>query len=109
MAEQKTDEPCDHRNVETFMFTGDDLVASVAMWACADCHVRFYPACPTCVDVGHRNIVHTEPPLVVLALEVVAEDVPAFPAWGIEGPKVGQVYEVSGGPARWTGQYWERL
>jgi hypothetical protein len=30
------------------------------MWACADCHRRFYPACPVCVDVGHRNEAHVE-------------------------------------------------
>ena len=30
------------------------------MWACAKCGIRFYPACRTCVDVGHRNETHPE-------------------------------------------------
>lgn len=30
------------------------------MWSCADCSIRFYPACRTCVTVGHREEVHTE-------------------------------------------------
>ena len=25
------------------------------IWACSDCRRRFYPACPQCVTVGHRN------------------------------------------------------
>jgi hypothetical protein len=29
------------------------------MWACADCKLRFYPACLIC-GVGHRGEVHVE-------------------------------------------------
>lgn len=28
------------------------------MWACTVCHRRFYPACPECIDIGHRNEAH---------------------------------------------------
>lgn len=49
-----TDPPCEHRVITTW--TSDN--ATVAMWACAECSRRFYPACSVCVSVGHRNIVH---------------------------------------------------
>lgn len=45
---------CEHRDI-TRWATADG--AAVA-WACADCRIRFYPACPECVDVGHRNVEH---------------------------------------------------
>lgn len=28
------------------------------LWACTACARRMYPACETCVDVGHRNETH---------------------------------------------------
>lgn len=30
------------------------------LWACASCSRRMYPACETCVSVGHRNETHPE-------------------------------------------------
>jgi hypothetical protein len=30
------------------------------LWACAACSRRFYPACETCVDAGHRNETHPD-------------------------------------------------
>jgi hypothetical protein len=59
--------PCDHRNVEAFVLSKNYMrhkdgtttsLKDAVMWACAVCKVRFYPACPTCIDVAHRNIVH---------------------------------------------------
>ena len=32
------------------------------MWACAECGIRFYPACETCISVGHRNEKHEDGP-----------------------------------------------
>ena len=28
------------------------------MWACVHCACRFYPACPSCVSIGHRGESH---------------------------------------------------
>jgi hypothetical protein len=41
----------DCRHPSILRFVGDNLPS---MWACASCSLRFYPACPTCVSVGHR-------------------------------------------------------
>jgi hypothetical protein len=30
------------------------------LWACASCSRLMYPACETCVDVGHRNETHSD-------------------------------------------------
>jgi hypothetical protein len=49
---------CDHRLVHASTFAEGSLAGQVALWSCDFCQVRFYPACPTCVDVGHRNVVH---------------------------------------------------
>ena len=51
---------CRHGSIVTYAISdsGDER-----MWACADCMIRFYPACRECVDVGHRNEQHVEPPL----------------------------------------------
>lgn len=52
---------CEHAEIRTFRAVSEP--EDVVLWACANpyCSIRFYPACRTCVDVGHRNIVH--PPL----------------------------------------------
>jgi len=50
----RTPENCGHQRLERF--TPPD--EAFALWACGDCKLRFYPACPTCVEVGHRNVVH---------------------------------------------------
>jgi len=42
------------------------------MWACEDCRIRFYPACRTCVDVGHRFEEHE--PSVSAAMRQVVEE-----------------------------------
>ncbi len=44
---------CAHVSIRTLF----DDVGQPVLWACAnpDCSLRFYPACPTCVTVGHRN------------------------------------------------------
>ena len=46
------DAPCGHDRIVTYRGGG------VSIWACAGCSLRFYPACRTCVDVGHRNVEH---------------------------------------------------
>lgn len=53
---------CEHAEIRTFRAVSEPEV--VVLWACAnlDCSRRFYPACPTCVDVGHRNVEHVEDP-----------------------------------------------
>jgi hypothetical protein len=50
--------PCRHHDVATF-YQED---GARQLWACSTCHLRFYPACPTCVDVGHRNEEHVSDP-----------------------------------------------
>lgn len=40
------------------------------MWACNDCNIRFYPACPICIDVGHRSENHVDDQEWAAALEV---------------------------------------
>lgn len=45
-------ETCAHIVITTF----GDGENGPSLWACEDCRLRFYPACRTCVDVGHRNI-----------------------------------------------------
>lgn len=45
---------CAHIVITTF----GDGENGPSLWACEDCRLRFYPACRTCVDVGHRNIEH---------------------------------------------------
>ena len=65
-------DPCPHRVV--FTWTAEGL----SLWACSECHVRFYPACRTCVDVGHRNIEHVQPASAALlreALEASMNDI----------------------------------
>lgn len=47
---------CLHDDIQAFREAGG---GPGRMWACATCHRRFYPACPTCVDVGHRGA-HTD-------------------------------------------------
>lgn len=37
-----------------------DESGEVRLWACEDCRRRFYPACPECVDVGHRDETHPD-------------------------------------------------
>ena len=49
-----TPEQCAHVVVTTY----GDGESGPRLWACADCSLRFYPACSVCVDVGHRNIDH---------------------------------------------------
>lgn len=44
---------CDHHWVQTW--SGN---RAGRLWACGDCKLRFYPACRTCVEVGHRNVDH---------------------------------------------------
>lgn len=53
--------PCRHDSIVAFFEDGDPDRHG-RMWACADCWRRFYPACETCVDVGHRNETHPEAP-----------------------------------------------
>jgi hypothetical protein len=57
MTHQEDGMDCAHVLVETF----GDGENGPSLWACADCRLRFYPACRTCVDVGHRNIEHPDP------------------------------------------------
>ena len=56
MTRQEDGMDCAHVLVETF----GDGENGPSLWACADCRLRFYPACRTCVDVGHRNIEHPD-------------------------------------------------
>lgn len=46
---------CRHNKIITFSEEGG---GPGRMWACTECHIRFYPACPKCVTVGHRNEFH---------------------------------------------------
>ncbi len=64
---------CNHGAIRV-MFDDETAVA----WACGYCSLRFYPACPTCIDIGHRNVVHTPPPDEVQQALYAAEDVLAF-------------------------------
>lgn len=41
---------CPHPSI--LRFVGDNVPS---MWGCATCSQRFYPACGTCVTIGHRN------------------------------------------------------
>jgi hypothetical protein len=45
---------CSHPSV--LRLTSGDGAAR--LWGCDDCGRRFYPACPTCVTVGHRGERH---------------------------------------------------
>jgi hypothetical protein len=45
---------CRHGSIVTYAISDGDE----RMWACADCLIRFYPACRECGDVGHRNERH---------------------------------------------------
>jgi len=51
---------CEHNVIVTFRGELHGLPADGSMWACSECRRRFYPVCPTCVDVGHRNVVHPD-------------------------------------------------
>jgi len=51
---------CRHNRITVFKEEG----GYHRMWGCATCDIRFYPACLTCVDVGHRNEVHVEDPAI---------------------------------------------
>ena len=42
---------CLHPHVTRFQTEGGE----VRLWACDDCKRRFYPACPECVTIGHRD------------------------------------------------------
>jgi hypothetical protein len=57
LSEPRDPETCAHIVITTF----GDGENGPSLWACADCRLRFYPACRTCVDVGHRNIEHPDP------------------------------------------------
>jgi hypothetical protein len=46
---------CRHNLITTFR---EIMGGPGRMWACSDCQRRFYPACPTCIDVAHRNEAH---------------------------------------------------
>jgi hypothetical protein len=48
---------CRHATVGTLRSEDD----TVRVWACDECGRRFYPACPTCVTVGHRGETHPGP------------------------------------------------
>ena len=47
---------CRHDLIITYAPSSSDE----RIWACNDCNKRFYPACSTCVDVGHRGEVHVD-------------------------------------------------
>lgn len=47
---------CRHPVVETYAAEGGEP----RLWACTECHIRFYPACWLCVSVGHRGEVHED-------------------------------------------------
>lgn len=47
--------PCAHERITTASAEG-----LPSLWYCDDCRRRFYPACETCVDVGHRNETHPQ-------------------------------------------------
>jgi hypothetical protein len=64
------------------------------LWACASCSRRLYPACPECVDVGHRNETHpiereaSVPDVAVLRERLEqAMDVGIYLAATPEGPR----------------------
>ncbi len=48
-------EGCRHGSIVTYAISDG---GNERIWACADCMLRFYPACRVCVDVGHRNEEH---------------------------------------------------
>lgn len=62
-------EPCPHIDVRAWSFADGVPVA----WSCDNCHLRFYPACVECVDIGHRAGEHPAP---------VATDVATLPRPG---------------------------
>lgn len=57
---------CRHSVIRTYS-AADPAIPP--LWACESCNRRFYPACPTCVSVGHRGEcaaevrVQPEPPI----------------------------------------------
>jgi hypothetical protein len=60
---------CGHLTIQTYT---DAVTGEAHIWACADCKRRFYPACETCVSIGHRNEVHTPVPLDAVETERMA-------------------------------------
>ena len=55
-ANRVADTPCAHERITTA--SADGLPS---LWYCDDCRRRFYPACETCVDIGHRRETHVQP------------------------------------------------
>lgn len=55
-----TSEECRHSTITTHTAVEGDI----RLWACADCRLRFYPACSICVDVGHRSGEHPPGPCI---------------------------------------------
>ena len=53
MTQPDSSATCNHGAIDTW---SGNLAGR--LWACSECKVRFYPACRTCVDIGHRNVDH---------------------------------------------------
>ncbi len=53
---------CEHSEITTYRLgpEASEAAGQVAMWACASCGRRFYPACEICITVGHRGVVHED-------------------------------------------------
>lgn len=55
---QETQAVCDHPTIRRWQAGVIGAPDLIQVWACEDCRVRFYPACASCVDIGHRDGVH---------------------------------------------------
>ena len=63
------DTPCAHERITTA--SADGLPS---LWYCDDCRRRFYPACETCVDIGHRKTHATPAPDPAAVAAWLSED-----------------------------------
>ncbi len=94
--------PCRHDSITVFRAPGG---GPGRMWSCAECGIRFYPACRTCVDLGHRGEEHVEPALdeARLARALHAHRMAALRAAGVHvcdrlcGPAIAKAYEEDEG------------
>lgn len=65
----ETEPECRHWSIVTWR-ADREFGEGPRLWACEDCGRRFYPACPTCVTVGHRNEAHAEAAAAAGTLDV---------------------------------------
>jgi len=56
MAVETPREECGHPEVDRYT----TIEGKARLWACNDCKLRFYPACPQCRVNGHRDERHPE-------------------------------------------------